>query len=93
MANYIVSYDLNGPGPSHEEMDEHVKRIAGHFGRVLETVWYVGCFGQTDLSLRDYLASILGSEDRLLVVECRGAAWRNLLVNSQSLATAWSRYE
>ena len=27
MANYIVSYDLNGPRPSHNEMDEHLEKL------------------------------------------------------------------
>lgn len=41
MANYIVSYDLNGSTPTHKQMDAHIAKKAGWTrGRVLETVWY-----------------------------------------------------
>lgn len=92
MANFIVSYDLNGPNPSHREMDDHLRKVSGHYGRLLETVWYVGSFDLTYDGLRDYVASILGPEDQLLVVECQEAAWRNLLITNESLNEAWERY-
>lgn len=92
MPNFIASYDLNGPKPTHAEMDDHIRTISGKYGRVLESVWYIGVHGQTAGSLRDYLGSILGSEDRLLVVECREASWSNLLINSPSLKEAWDIY-
>lgn len=92
MANYFVSYDLNGPRPTHAQMDEHIRAVSGKFGRVLETVWYIGVHGHTAASLRDYLGSILGSEDRLLVAECLEASWSNLLLNSPSLKEAWREY-
>ncbi len=89
MANFIVSYDLNGPTPSHHEMDEHLRLASWKYGRLLETVWYVRSDHHTHVSLRDYVASILGTEDQLLVVECRSAAWQNLLVRDASLKEAW----
>lgn len=89
MPNFIVSYDLNGPNPSHHEMDEHLSLASWKYGRLLETVWYVRTDTHDYVSLRDYVASILGSEDQLLVVECRAAAWQNLLVTDASLKAAW----
>jgi len=91
LANYIVSYDLNGPRPTHAELDAHIHKASGHYGRVLETVWYVG----TDWSLvelHDHLKSILRPEDRLLVVQASDATWYNLLVRTDSLRGAWERH-
>jgi len=84
MANYIITYDLNGPSPSHREMDDHLSRLTAKRGRVLETVWWVSYPG-TAAQLRDQVKTILGSEDLLLVIEANSAAWTKLLVNSDSL--------
>lgn len=27
MANFVITYDLNGPRPSHKEMDEHLRKV------------------------------------------------------------------
>ncbi|WP_152533422.1 MULTISPECIES: hypothetical protein [unclassified Labrenzia] len=89
MSNYILSYDLNGDNPSHEQMDEHLQKLGVAVGRVLETVWYVGYSG-TLAQLRDYVKKILSSDDLLLVVEADEATWTKLLVSSDSLKTAWS---
>lgn len=88
MANFIISYDLNGLNPSHKEMDELIERLVANRGRVLETVWWVDYSG-TAAALRDRLKTILGSEDSLLVIEAKSAAWSNLLVNNTSLIQAW----
>ncbi len=88
MANFFVSYDLNGPRPSHKEMDDHLAKIGTKRGRVLETVWYVDYPGST-LQLRNHIASILGSEDLLLVIESNNAAWTSLLVDTIALQQAW----
>lgn len=88
MANFIVTYDLNGPRPSHKEMDEHLKRLAVNYGRVLETVWWMEYPG-TAAELRDQVQTILGREDLLLVIEAKSAAWNSLLVDSASLIQAW----
>lgn len=90
MANFIVSYDLNGPRPSHAEMDEHLATLNANVGRVLETVWYVGYTGTLN-ALYDHVKSILGTEDRLLVVEASDAIFSNLLVNDESLLAAWRK--
>ena len=81
MASYLISYDLNGPSPSHKEMDDLIPRLAATYGRVLETVWWVNFLG-TEVQLRNRLLTILRKEDRLFVCACPRAAWYNLLVRS-----------
>lgn len=88
MASFIVSYDLNGPHPSHKEMDQHLAKLGAARARILETIWYVGA-NSTAPQLRDYIRSILDQEDLLLVADATDAAWTKLLVNGQSLIDAW----
>lgn len=90
MANFTVTYDLNGPHPSHHEMDQHMRQIGNRSARVLETVWWVD-FSGTAAELRDRVQTILRHEDSLLVVECKSAAWHNLLVDHGSLIEAWKQ--
>jgi hypothetical protein len=90
MANFIVSYDLNGPIPSHKQMDDHLAKLTARRGRVLETVWWVEYSG-TAAQLRDQAKTILGHEDLLLVIEGKSAAWTKLLVNDSALKTAWEK--
>lgn len=89
MANFIITYDLNGPRPSHKEMDDHLRKLTANRGRVLETVWWVDYPG-TAAELRDRVKTILGREDLLLVIEAKSAAWTSILLDGQSLATAWN---
>lgn len=89
MANYIVSYDLNGPHPSHKQMDDHLEKLGVARARILELVWYIGYSG-TKKQLLDHIKSILGKEDLLIVVEANSATWTKLLVNDRSLIEAWS---
>jgi hypothetical protein len=90
MANYVVSYDLNGPRPSHKEMDDHMDKAGWSRGRVLETVWWVGT-RQTLSQVYDHVNSILSSNDQLIVVQASEAQWRNLLIDDSSLTSAWQR--
>jgi hypothetical protein len=90
MANFIVTYDLNGPRPSHKEMDEFLESLVANRGRVLETVWWVDYAG-TAAQLRDRLKTILGKEDLLLVIEAKSAAWTKLLVDNNALIQAWNK--
>lgn len=91
-SNFIVTYDLNGPRPSHAEMDRHLAALGPSSlrGRVLETVWYVAYPGNA-VQLRDYIRRILGPEDLLLVVEATNAAWTKLLVDDVSFQTAFNQ--
>jgi hypothetical protein len=88
MANFIITYDLNGPHPSHKEMDDRILALGAAFvrGRILETVWYVAG-PTTSVDLRNYLLPILDREDSIFVAETLNAAWMNLLVDSAALKT------
>ncbi len=90
MANFIITYDLNGPFPSHKQMDDHLSRLTVKRGRVLETVWWVEYDGKA-VQLRDQVASILGQEDLLLVIEAASAAWTKLLVPSDAFKQAFEK--
>lgn len=88
MANFIISYDLNGPNPSHQDVDKLLARLGSNRARLLETVWWLDYAG-TAVALRDHLQTIVQKEDSLLVCECTSAAWSNLLVDG--LAAAWKK--
>ena len=90
MANMLVTYDLNGRYPSHRQMDDLIPKLGVASGRLLETVWWLDYPG-TAAALRDRLQTILGSEDLLLVVECKSAAWTKLLVNNESFKSAFNK--
>jgi hypothetical protein len=90
MANFVLTYDLNGPRPSHKEMDDFLKALTVNRGRILETVWWVDYPG-TAAQLRDRVKTILGPEDLLLVIEAKSAAWTSLLVDGNSLIAAWAK--
>jgi hypothetical protein len=90
MANYIVTYDLNGPNPSHKQMDDHLARVGANQARVLETVWWVDYSGSA-AQLRDHLKTILHKEDGLLVLAVSAAAWQSLLVSDQAFKNAFEK--
>src|SRR5690242_9841203 len=92
MANFLVTYDLNGPRPSHKQMDDHLRALGPTFvrGRILETVWYVA--GPTTATLlREYVQRILSQNDLLIVAEVTGAAWTKLLVDSAQFKVTFER--
>ncbi|WP_230531044.1 hypothetical protein [Microvirga roseola] len=88
--NYIVTYDLDSPRPTHAEMDKHLEALGPSSlrGRVLETVWFVK-FPGTEIQLRNYIAQILDREDLLLVVKTDRSAWTKLLVDDAQFKTAF----
>ncbi len=88
MANYIVTYDLNGPQPTHAQMDAHLKGFCSHRARILETVWYVG-FAGTQQQLIDHIKQIVRPEDLVLVIDARSATWTKLLIKGDWLIEAW----
>ena len=90
MSNFVITYDLNGPRPSHKEMDDFLKALVANRGRILETVWWVDYPG-TAAQLRDQVKTILGSEDSLLVIEAKSAAWDNLLVDGDAFKVAFNQ--
>lgn len=92
MKNFIISYDLNGPNPTHARMDEHLKAcpICVNYGRILETVWYFKG-NTTAANLSGYVNKILSSNDRVMVVEGGGAAFQNLLISDQAVIDTWNK--
>jgi hypothetical protein len=89
MASLILTYDLNGPRPTHQEMDKFLSQLAAaKRGRILETVWWVDYPG-TAAQLRDRVKTILGNEDLLLVIEAKSAAWTKLLVDGTKFKRAF----
>ncbi|WP_370312536.1 hypothetical protein [Sagittula sp.] len=86
MANFILTYDLNGPRPSHRDIDREL--IALGAARLLETVWWIDYSG-TAAGLRDHLMSTLQIEDGLLVCKVSAAAWNSLLVDSGAFKDAF----
>lgn len=91
MANYLVTYDLNGSVPSHKQVDEALRKLGAARGRILETVWYVGYRGPMQ-SLYNAVNSLLSANDQLIIVECKEAHFRNLLISDRWLLDAWERY-
>jgi len=90
MANFIVTWDLNGPTPSHAEMDELIRRVSIQWARILETVWWVNYSGTLQQLLNELKASI-GGEDLLLVIEAKDAGWTKLLIDGKPLIDAWAK--
>lgn len=88
MANFILSYDLNGSTPSHKEVDDLLESLGATRGRVLETVWYVGWSGSCE-DLCNAVNAIMSSNDQLLVIEGKEMWWRNLLLTDESLGQSW----
>lgn len=88
MANFIVTYDLNGPIPSHQDVDREMRALGG--ARILETVWWIDWSG-TPGGLRDHLMTILQIEDGLLVCRVSAAAWNSLRVTSESFKEAFEK--
>lgn len=89
MANFIVSYDLNGPNPTHKQVDELLASLGATRGRILETVWYVGWNGSCE-DLCNAVNGILSNDDQLMVGEMKEMWWRNLLITDESLQESWA---
>lgn len=88
MANYIISYDLNGYLPSHAMVDRHIRSLGIECARTLESEWYV----RSSLSLAEIgtrMESILSPNDRLAIIEAKDMWVRNLLVETAPLQRAW----
>lgn len=90
MANLIASYDLNGPHPTHHEMDKHLEALGPNFlrARILETLWYIA--GPiTAAQLLQYIQRIASPNDLVFVAEATSAAWTKLLVNGDQFKRAF----
>lgn len=89
MANYLVSYDLNGNRPTHAEMDEHMGKAGWSRARILETVWYVGASDGTK-AICNHVQAILSDNDSVIVARCDQAVFENLLVDDTDFLSAWT---
>lgn len=87
MPHYIISYDLNGPVPTHAQMDKALNSLSVEYGRVLETVWYVHS-SQTIEQVAAQVNALLSKNDQFLVVEISKMQWRNLKVSDAALKAA-----
>ena len=90
MANYLLSYDLNGSNPTHSDMDDHLNDSGWETARILETIWYVGA-DATQKQVYDYVNSILSKNDRIIVASVSNANFRNLLISGEDFKAAWRR--
>ena len=53
------------------------------YGRILETVWFVGTRQSTE-QVFDHVNQILSKNDQQIVGRCDEAVWRNLLATTQA---------
>jgi hypothetical protein len=90
MANFLLSYDLNGSNPTHQELDEHLEESGWEIARILETVWYIGA-GATQKQVYDYAQSVLSKNDRIIVATVRNVTFRKLLIDGEDFKAAWRR--
>lgn len=88
MTNYFISYDLNGLRPTHDEMDQHLKRLGSCTLRVLETVWFVPSSKSRD-QMFQYVKDFVSGDDGVLVIEAADCAWDELLVPDAALQECW----
>ncbi|GIN39023.1 CRISPR-associated protein Cas2 [Heyndrickxia oleronia] len=77
MSSYLISYDLIGPNRDYNAVIDKIKSY-GTWACPLESVWII----KTDdsaVTVRDNIASVMDSNDKLIVTKLSGeAAWRNL---------------
>jgi hypothetical protein len=89
MPNYLVSYDLNGPHPTHGEIDQHLRKAISVGGRILETVWHIQYEGDVQ-DLFNYIMQILSPNDRLLVVRAEEGRCHNLIPGDLPVINTWN---
>lgn len=73
MATFLVSYDLKAPGRDYQPVWDYLKSVGTHW-HALGSVWFV----VTDLTaqqLRDKIATLIDSNDRVMVVRVDGRNW------------------
>lgn len=88
MANFIISYDITSPMPTHNHLEQVFEQIGATAGRIQNSVWYVAWSG-TPPELFEALQPLFSSADRLIIVEAADAKWRNLMIKDQSLRNSW----
>jgi hypothetical protein len=88
MSAFLVTYDLRQPGRDYKRLYD---RLSGWRAvHALESVWLIDA-GTTAGALRDDLRGYIDTNDRLFVVEIKGAtAWTTMMAGSDQFV--WSRF-
>jgi glutamate-1-semialdehyde aminotransferase len=85
MVSYIIVYESQGRRDAADAIHDAVKNYA-HWGRVTNSCWVITTETKTAVNIRDEIADLIESSDRLLVVRSgTEAAWRNVKASSEWL--------
>jgi hypothetical protein len=76
MRTLLVGYDLDKPGQNYPKLEAALKEF-GVWWHELDSTWIVRA-DLTTVQLRDQLAALVDSNDKLLVIDITGdaAAWK-----------------
>lgn len=76
MSSYIVTYDLSAPNRDYPKLYEYFQQYA--YAKVTESTWIIQTW-KTAAAVRDEIADIVDSDDKVLVIQTtRNAAWIGL---------------
>lgn len=73
---YLVTYDLRQPGRDYSSLHKHLRSYGG-WCKPLESVWLIPT-SLSAIDLTNQVVKHLDSNDRLLVIPARHAAWYGL---------------
>ncbi len=80
MSTYLITYDLLGPGRDYSALYARIK-LYNKWAAITESTWAVTTT-QTATAVRDYLAAVMDSNDKLFVVnlgtKIGESAWRGM---------------
>ena len=85
MTAYVVAFDTKTHATSVEKRLQALE--PDHALKLLDTVWFLRS-QKTGEHIYEHLNSALGDGDRLIVVECAGATFRDLLTPNPDLLKA-----
>lgn len=76
MATLLIGYDLNRPAQNYDGLIDKIKSY-GAWWHHLDSTWLIKT-SKTPVEVRDGLATIIDSDDELLVIDVSGdaRAWR-----------------
>ena len=84
MNSIILSYDLRAPGRNYDALYEKIKAFP-HWAKITESTWLLKT-NKTCVQVRDEIASVVDSNDRVFVTKSTGdAAWKNVICDSNYL--------
>lgn len=80
----IITYDLCSSGKNYDELYNYIKGFSS-WAHITESTWFIST-NKSCCTIRDEIANITDSDDRIFVAELTGvAAWRNILCDSEYL--------